>query len=363
MTEALLAERLRIRGWPAIVAWSLVFPVTHLSAIIGGQGSVVFAHINTIVVGGLVVALALWINSWHFPKLEHVISHPETVISDLTGRSVGSPAWLWTATGSSHSQYPHRGSSRRGDVAAVSAWIPVIVATFLFDWQAGTIFNYGFAPVAPPWGISSWISNRTGWAYFALTGLSLFFRYAAHWRLLAKWVKGTGPEKLPESANREEWEKWEGEWRVYCQGLKATSAIFFKGFAAMLLIVAVYTWTWIVYFRQGAGLQPGLIVILTFAVASIPIYILGPSWAAWRRVQDTQEELRKTASKMISKSEEIRPGELGGFPSIVSLILSWSNESHFSMRQGSPEAAMITIGSFLTQSLVAVAGAIAGFGT
>ena len=46
------------------------------------------------------------------------------------------------------------------------------------------------------------------------------------------------------------------------------------------------------------------------------------------------------------------------FPSIVSSILSWSNETHFNMSHGSPEAALIAIGSYMTQSVLAVGVAI-----
>ena len=354
-----------IRRWPAVVAWSLAVPVVSVFGVLGGQGRVVFAYLHITVLGGLAVVFILWLNSWYFPRLERVIRHPETVIvKDLAGRPLGSVAWLWTSTGRNFSEALKPRDSKNDDIFAVGVWMLYILATFFFDWQTAGFFVVGpeRAPVAQPWGTAVTLASYVSNGYFILAGISLLLHYARSWGLLSKWVESSGPESIPQGVDSSAWERWEAQWRVYGEGLKAASVVFFKGFAALLLFSASMTWAWLVLFRQGAGFDPGLIAILAADAVIIPIYVFGPSWAAWKKIRNVQDELRKTAASMLSEPGQTDAQQIGGFPSSVNLVLRWSNENHLSIRHGNPEAAIIAIGTYLLQSMIGVASAVVGLG-
>lgn len=355
-----LAESMGIRRWPAAVAWILVVLLVSVFATFGGQGGAVLSLLPVIVVGGLMIAFTFFANRWYFPRLESVIRDPDTTITDLLGRPVGSPSWLWTSTGGKMPRPSGAGPTWRGDGVAVTIWISLSLTNFYFDWQSGGWLTFGpeRVPLAAPWNIAMWTATYIGWGYLTLAGISLLIHYAGRWKLLGSWVSLTQPDEMPRDTDQGAWRKWEGRWLVHSEGLKATSIIFFKGFIILILVSAALVWAWVFSLRQGGGFHPGLFVGISLIGGLIPLYMYGPSGRAWKKTKDVQAELRQRAASMISTSMRAGSEDTREFPSIVSSILSWANATHFTMSHGSPEAALIAIGSYMTQSVLAVGVAI-----
>ena len=354
-----LGDRLGIRGWPAIAYWVLAFPAVALFAALGGQWEVYLALLNVNLIGAGATGFVLLLNFWYYPRLERVIHDPRTVVRDFVRTPVGPVAWLWTAAGDS----PPRGppdQSLRGDILALGIWIPFTVTTILFEWQSGTYFTFGpeRAPLSMPWGVLLWVSITVGFGFLTLAGFSVLIHYAGRWRLLRHWVKSTDPIEVPRIDDSDDdddvWEEWEAQWRVYCHGLKATSIIFFKGYAALIFALAATNWVWFALTNQGASLHPGLIMSLALLAVALPlIYILGPSWSVWTKIRGIQKRLRETATEILLISAETigNPKRKMRLPPIIGQILGWSNESHLSLRHGNPTAALLLLVSWAAETL------------
>ncbi len=362
VAKPILADRLGIRTWPALVFWLLVYPVTITLVILSGQGALVVRYLDTIVVGGLILGVALLINQWYFERLERIVVEPDTTVTDLSGTPVGSVSWLWAGS----SGRPPRGLEGEdrslADVFAVGAWgLLWGVNMWVSLPREFSTFGPELAPIALPWGPAVTTIVYIGWGYFLLAGFSLLFHYARRWRLLRQWVETSSPPRMPEGDNHEEWTTWEGRWRVYSEGLKSVSVVHFKGFATILIVLAVATWAWVVAFQEGAGFHPVFLGLLATNVAVVIIYLLGPSWVAWRRVQEVQGNLSRAATGIMQSAEVENPEGADQFPIVVSWILGWSSESHFNLRHGNPEAAVLGIGSYVFQNILATVSAVTGF--
>ncbi len=367
---ACLGDRLGIRGWPAIAYWVLAFPAVALFAALGGQWEVFLAQFYVNLAGAGVLGIILFLNFWYYPRLERVINDPQTIVKDLAGTPVGPVSWLWTAAGDSPPRGPSD-QSRHGDILALGIWIPYTVSSILFEWQSGTYFTFGpdRAPLSLPWGILLWVSINIAWGFLTLAAFSLLFHYAGRWKLLRNWVKNTDPGEVPRiddvDDNVDVWEEWEAQWRVYCQGLQATSIIFFKGYAVLIFALAALNWVWAAQTIQGASLHPAFILSFAVLIVALPlIYLRGPSWSAWRKIQEIQTKLRETATGtlFISRGAMRNPRGRIRLPPLIGLILAWSNESHLSLRHGDPVATLLLVVAWVAETLLFAALAVVGLG-
>src|SRR5207249_6968968 len=95
---------------------------------------------------------------------------------------------------------------------------------------------------------------------------------------------------MPSEFEPVSWGGWEGRWRVYCEGLRAITAIFFKGFSTLMFIVTTVTAVWVFAWYQGwaSSSHPAFLSSIGVALISFAIYLRGSSIAAWLKVDRLQ---------------------------------------------------------------------------
>ncbi len=331
-----VAELIGVTSWPAAISWTLLYPISYVSAFWLGILRDSVGQLESMIGPATVLAVTLIANSLYFSQLESFVKFPRTGPAPR----VPFPVPLQPAS-----------YNARLDTLVVMAATLLVTSGNYTDVASGGWCSFGSVGIIFPWSCVPAFFQRVAYAYFLVTGLSLLLHYARRWVLLGKSITVSSPPAMPSDFEPVSWGGWEGRWRVYCEGLRAITAIFFKGFSTLMFIVTTVTVVWVFAWYQGwvSSSHPAFLSSIGVALISFAIYLRGPSIAAWLKVDRIQKRLRETAVVAASDPETSKV-----YPPLDGYIDALAEEQIFVAQHGTPKAVAVAFGSYFSVVLFLV---------